>query len=53
MMNTQKVAITMPQILINELDKILKIKELSRSRYITQAVREKVGEEKNFYNGML
>jgi len=49
MINTQKVAITMPQILIKEIDKLSKKKGLSRSRYITQAVCEKIEDEKKYF----
>lgn len=46
MISTQKVAITMPQILIREIDALSKKKGLSRSRYITQAVFDKIENEK-------
>jgi hypothetical protein len=46
MNGTQKVAITMPQILIKEIDAVSKKKGVSRSRYITQAVYEKIKDEK-------
>jgi metal-responsive CopG/Arc/MetJ family transcriptional regulator len=46
MLHTQKVAITMPEVLIREVDAVSKKKGLSRSRYITQAVREKIEAEK-------
>jgi metal-responsive CopG/Arc/MetJ family transcriptional regulator len=46
MIGTQKVAITMPQVLIKEIDTVSKKKGLSRSRYITQAVYEKIENEK-------
>ena len=45
-MHTQKVAISMPEILIKEIDVLSRKKGLSRSRYIAQAVREKVESEK-------
>ena len=46
MLHTQKVAITMPEILIKEVDALSKKKGLSRSRYITLAVREKIETER-------
>ena len=45
-MNTQKVAITMPESLIKKIDDLRKDKRLSRSRYITLAVAEKIEEGK-------
>jgi metal-responsive CopG/Arc/MetJ family transcriptional regulator len=45
-MNTQKVAITMPEDLIKEIDLISKTKGLSRSRYIASALGAKVADEK-------
>jgi metal-responsive CopG/Arc/MetJ family transcriptional regulator len=45
-MNTQKVAITMPEDLIKDIDMISKTKGLSRSRYITSALGAKVSGEK-------
>jgi hypothetical protein len=45
-MNTQKVAITMPTDLLTTIDEISKQKGLSRSRYISNILREKVLSEK-------
>jgi metal-responsive CopG/Arc/MetJ family transcriptional regulator len=45
-MNTQKVAITMPEDLIKEIDLISKTKGVSRSRYIASALGAKVAAEK-------
>jgi hypothetical protein len=45
-MNTQKVAITVPKPLIDSIDRISKEKGLSRSRYITLALNEKLADEK-------
>jgi hypothetical protein len=45
-MSTQKVAITMPEDLIKDIDAISKTKGLSRSRYIASALVEKVADEK-------
>jgi metal-responsive CopG/Arc/MetJ family transcriptional regulator len=45
-MNTQKVAITMPEDLIKDIDLISKNKGLSRSRYIASALGAKVADEK-------
>ncbi|MFH1981116.1 MAG: hypothetical protein ABIL58_04685 [Pseudomonadota bacterium] len=45
-MHTQKVAITIPEMLIKEVDTLSKIKGVSRSRYIAQAVSEKIENEK-------
>ncbi|MFC1886865.1 ribbon-helix-helix domain-containing protein [Thermodesulfobacteriota bacterium] len=45
----QKVAISMPEILIKEIDALSKKRGLSRSRYITQAVREKVIAEQKLF----
>lgn len=45
MMHTQKVAITMPAMLIKKIDDISKKKGLSRSRYIALAVSEKIEDE--------
>ena len=44
--HTQKVAITMPQILIKEIDSLSKKQGLSRSGFITRAVTEKMKSEK-------
>ncbi|MDA8142061.1 MAG: ribbon-helix-helix domain-containing protein [Desulfobacteraceae bacterium] len=46
-MNTQKVAITIPKNLIVYIDKISKEKGLTRSGYITSALKEKIMAEKN------
>ena len=46
MIGTQKIAITMPNVLVKEIDALSQQKRLSRSRYITQAVREKIESEK-------
>ncbi len=48
-MYTQKVAITMPEMLIREVDALSKKQGLSRSRYIAIAVREKIDEEKKHF----
>jgi metal-responsive CopG/Arc/MetJ family transcriptional regulator len=45
-MTTQKVAISMPEDLIKEIDLIRKNKGLSRSRYIAVALCAKVADEK-------
>jgi metal-responsive CopG/Arc/MetJ family transcriptional regulator len=45
-MNTQKVAITMPIDLLTTIDNISKQKGMSRSRYISNILREKVLDEK-------
>lgn len=45
-MNTQKVAITIPKNLIVFIDKVSKERGLTRSRYITTVLREKIMEEK-------
>jgi metal-responsive CopG/Arc/MetJ family transcriptional regulator len=45
-MNTQKVAITIPKDLIATIDKISKLKGVSRSSFISKALREKIQEEK-------
>jgi len=49
MIHTQKVAISMPNILVKEIDALSKSKGLSRSRYIAQAVSEKIESEKNHF----
>ena len=46
MIHTQKVAISMPEVLVKEIDALSKRRGLSRSRYITQAVSEKIEAEK-------
>ena len=45
-MNTQKVAITIPTDLLATIDDISKQKGISRSRYISNILREKVLDEK-------
>jgi len=45
-MNTQKVAITMPIDLLKTIDDISKQKGISRSRYISIILREKILDEK-------
>ena len=45
-MNTQKVAITIPTDLLTTIDDISKQKGISRSRYISNILREKVLDEK-------
>jgi hypothetical protein len=45
-MNTKKVAITMPIDLLTTIDDISKKKGMSRSRYISNILREKVLDEK-------
>ena len=45
-MNTQKVAITMPEDLIKDIDSISRTKGLSRSRYIASTLGAKVADEK-------
>mgnify|MGYP000096089683 FL=1 len=45
-MNTQKVAITIPADLVILIDDISKQKGLSRSKYISTVLREKVSSEK-------
>jgi len=45
-LNTQKVAISMPEDLINDIDLISKTTGLSRSRYIASALIAKVADEK-------
>jgi len=45
-MNTQKVAITMPIDLLKTIDDISKQKGISRSRYISIILREKMLDEK-------
>ncbi len=45
-MTTQKVAISMPEDLIKDIDLISKNKGLSRSRYIAYALCAKVADEK-------
>jgi len=45
-MNTQKVAITMPEALVKKIDTLSRQKGLSRSRYITLVVSEKIDDDK-------
>ncbi len=45
-MNTQKVAITIPKNLILLIDKVSKERGLTRSRYITSVLSEKIVEER-------
>ena len=45
-MNTQKVAITVPTDLLTTIDNMSKQKGISRSRYISNILREKVLDEK-------
>lgn len=54
-MHTQKVAITMPTELVTMIDEIIKQKKISRSRFISTVLREKVLSErekqiKDIYN---
>ena len=44
-MNTQKVAITVPKDLIVMVDKISRLKVISRSKFISELLREKVRNE--------
>lgn len=44
-MNTQKVAITIPNDIIAVIDKISKKSGVSRSKYISQVLRDKIKEE--------
>jgi len=48
-MHTQKVAITIPKELVTMIDDISKKKGLSRSRFISTVLREKVMSERNRY----
>jgi metal-responsive CopG/Arc/MetJ family transcriptional regulator len=48
-MHTQKVAITIPKKLVTMIDDISKKKGLSRSRFISTVLREKVMSERNRY----
>jgi metal-responsive CopG/Arc/MetJ family transcriptional regulator len=45
-MNTKKVAITMPIDLVTMIDSICKSKKISRSKFISITLREKVSSEK-------
>ena len=47
MMNTQKVAITVPKDLIVIVDEISRLKGISRSKFISRVLGEKVRDEKN------
>ena len=46
-MNTQKVAITIPIELVTIIDSITKQKGISRSKFISNMLREKILDEKN------
>ena len=46
-MNTQKVAITIPTELVTIIDAITKQKGISRSKFISNVLREKISDEKN------
>jgi metal-responsive CopG/Arc/MetJ family transcriptional regulator len=46
-MNTQKVAITIPTELVTIIDAITKQKGISRSKFISDMLREKIFDEKN------
>jgi metal-responsive CopG/Arc/MetJ family transcriptional regulator len=46
-MNTQKVAITMPTELVTIIDAIAKQKGISRSKFISNMLHEKIFDEKN------
>ncbi len=46
-MNTQKVAITVPKDLIVVIDEISRLKGISRSKFISRVLREKVRDEKD------
>jgi len=46
-MNTQKVAITIPSDLVVMIDAISKQRKVSRSRFISTVLREKLMEERN------
>lgn len=45
-MNTRKVAISIPKNLINAIDALSKEKGVSRSKFITDILREKLGDER-------
>lgn len=45
-MNTEKVAITMPSDLLTMIDTMSRQQKLSRSKFISRALREKLMEEK-------
>lgn len=46
-MNTIKVAVTIPQDLVEEIDAMSKEKGISRSRFITEVIREKILDDRN------
>ena len=46
-MNTQKVAITIPADLVNMIDQVSKKRGISRSRYISIVLREKMRDERD------
>ncbi len=46
-MHTQKVAVTIPKDLVALINKIRKSEGLSRSKYISEVLREKLESEKN------
>jgi metal-responsive CopG/Arc/MetJ family transcriptional regulator len=46
-MSTQKIAISMPSDLLTSIDNIRRRKKLSRSKYISSLLREKISAEKN------
>ncbi|MFW6104154.1 MAG: ribbon-helix-helix domain-containing protein [Bacteroidota bacterium] len=48
-MHTQKVAVTIPKDLVALIDEISKNEGLSRSKYISSVLREKLESEKNRY----
>ena len=48
-MNTQKVAITIPKELVTLIDDLSKKKGLSRSKFISMILREKIMMERNHY----
>ncbi len=48
-MNTQKVAITIPSDLVVMIDAISRQRKVSRSRFISTVLREKLIEERNRY----
>ena len=46
-MNTQKIAITVPSDLLELIDKTTEQRSMSRSKFISQLLREKLLEERN------
>ena len=46
-MNTQKVAITVPKDLIAIIDEISRLKGISRSKFISEVLSEKIRDEKD------